>query len=254
METPDLTSFDAILINSSAGKDSQTALRVVCLAAAEAGVLNRVTVQYNDLGSRVTWPGTLALAKAQAAHYGVRFEMRSKPGGDLLDDIRGRGKFPDAARRWCTSDHKRGPGRTLLTALVRELGLDRPARVLQVYGFRAEESDQRARKVPYAFNEGASNQTRRHVWDWYPIHAWTADEVWADIRASGVPYHSAYDQGMSRLSCSFCVLASRADLLRACRLRPDVAQEYAAVEVEIGHRFQKAASMAELIQQAAASP
>lgn len=252
METPDLASFDAILINSSAGKDSQTALRATYLAARAAGVLDRMTVQYNDLGSRVTWPGTRELAQRQAEHYGIRFEVRSKPGGDLLDDIRQRGKFPDAARRWCTSDHKRGPGRTLLTALVRELNLDRPARVLQVYGFRAQESDQRARKIPYALNEGASNKTRRHVWDWYPIHAWTADEVWADIRASGVPYHSAYDEGMSRLSCSFCVLASRADLLRACRMRPDVAQEYAAVEAEIGHRFQQATSMAELIELAGA--
>lgn len=245
----DLAAWDLIVVNSSGGKDSQTALRVVCLEAQRAGVLARVVVQHNDLGERVEWPGTRALAEQQAAHYGVRFEVRSRPGIDLLDDVERRGMWPDAARRWCTSDHKRGPGRTLLTALVRELGLDRPARVLYVYGFRAQESSARARRAPLILNASASNG-RREVWDWHPIHHWTTDEVWADIRTSGVPYHPAYDQGMSRLSCSFCVLASRTDLLTACRLRPDVAREYAAVEERIGHRFQQARSMASLIAEA----
>jgi 3'-phosphoadenosine 5'-phosphosulfate sulfotransferase (PAPS reductase)/FAD synthetase len=48
-----------------------------------------------------------------------------------------------------------------------------------------------------------------------PIHDWTEEQVWQRIRASGVPYHPACDQGMTRLSCSLCVLASRADLVRA---------------------------------------
>jgi 3'-phosphoadenosine 5'-phosphosulfate sulfotransferase (PAPS reductase)/FAD synthetase len=71
--------------------------------------------------------------------------------------------------------------------------------------------------------------------------------VWQRIRATGVPYHPAYDQGMSRLSCSLCVLASRADLVRAAQLHPKLAAEYAELEAEIGHRFRKDLSMAEII-------
>ena len=40
---------------------------------------------------------------------------------------------------------------------------------------------------------------------------------------------------MSRLSCSFCILASRADLRRAAELRPDLYRTYAALERRIGH-------------------
>lgn len=71
--------------------------------------------------------------------------------------------------------------------------------------------------------------------------------MWQRIRASGVPYHSAYDQGMSRLSCSLCVLASRADLVRAAQLHPKLVAEYAELEAEIGHRFRNDLSMAEII-------
>lgn len=62
-----------------------------------------------------------------------------------------------------------------------------------------------------------------------------------------MPYHPAYDQGMTRLSCSLCVLASRADLVRAVQLRPELAVEYAELEAEIGHRFRNDLSMAEII-------
>ncbi|TDB79627.1 hypothetical protein E1182_12015 [Micromonospora sp. KC721] len=173
-------------------------LDVVAHDADAVGVLNRVVVQHNDLG-RVEWPGAREIAQQHAEHYGLRFEVRSRRGPDLLDDIRRRGKFPDAARRWCTSDHKRGPGRTLLTELTRELALDRPARIVQCYGFRAQESPGRAAKEPFAYDRGASTQTTRQVWTWLPILGWTVDQVWDRIRASGLPYHPVYDEGMSRL-------------------------------------------------------
>lgn len=272
---PDLTDVDKIVFNHSGGKDGLAALIAGVPRAAAAGLLNRVVVQYNDLG-RVVWPSTrdadadLAdagyepwlvdrfgdrpscrdLAEQHARHFGLRFEVRSRPGNDLLDDVERRGKFPDAARRWCTSDFKRGPGHKLLTELTRELNLDRPARILYVYGFRAQESTGRAKKSPCAPNASASNLTRRHVTDWYPVHHWTEDQVWAEIRASGLPWAWPYDAGMTRLSCSFCVLASKQDLLTAARLRPGLAREYARVETTTGHRFQEARTMASIIAEA----
>ncbi|MBQ1164414.1 hypothetical protein KBZ21_41225, partial [Streptomyces sp. A73] len=56
-------------------------------------------------------------------------------------------------------------------------------------------------------------------------------EVWARIKASGVRYHWAYDKGMKRLSCSFCVLASREDL--ECAARPTRAEAYRQVADEL---------------------
>ena len=54
-------------------------------------------------------------------------------------------------------------------------------------------------------------------------------------RAAGQSPHWAYAAGMSRLSCSFCILASRADLRRAAELRPGLYGVYAALEKRIGH-------------------
>jgi len=40
---------------------------------------------------------------------------------------------------------------------------------------------------------------------------------------------------MTRLSCSFCILASRQDLRRAAVLRPDLYKRYASLERKLGH-------------------
>ena len=55
------------------------------------------------------------------------------------------------------------------------------------------------------------------------------------IRHAGQSPHWAYAAGMSRLSCSFCILASRADLRRAAELRPDLYRTYVELERRIGH-------------------
>jgi 3'-phosphoadenosine 5'-phosphosulfate sulfotransferase (PAPS reductase)/FAD synthetase len=103
--------------------------------------------------------------------------------------------------------------------------------------------------VPYAANPAASNG-RRRVDDWYPIHDWTLAQVWERIAAAGTRSHEAYAAGMSRLSCRFCVLSSRADLVWSARLNPDLADRYAEVERRIDHRFRTDLTMADVIAQA----
>lgn len=247
---PDLTSYDVIVINSSAGKDSQAMTDYVIEQADRQGVSrDRIVMFHADLG-RVEWEGTAELAEEHARHYGIRFIKIARPQGDLLTQIEQRGMFPDAARRYCTSDHKRGQGRKVLTSLVTERsGLGRPVRVLNCMGFRREESPARAKKLALRRDESASNG-KRHVDEWLPILEWTTGQVWARIRRAGTRHHWAYDAGMPRLSCSFCVLASKSALIRAAQLRPALAAEYTAVERRIGHRFRQDLSMAEVVAQA----
>jgi 3'-phosphoadenosine 5'-phosphosulfate sulfotransferase (PAPS reductase)/FAD synthetase len=250
---PDLRSYDAIVVQYSAGKDSQAMLDVVIQFADLAGVpRDRIVVFHADLG-RVEWAGTAELAAEHAEHYGLRFEMKARPQGDLLTHIEQRGMFPSAKARYCTSDHKRGQGRTFFTRLVRELALDRPARILTCMGLRAEESPARAKKVPMRHDTAASNG-KRHIDEWLPILDWTVDEVWTRIRRAGTRPHWAYAAGMPRLSCSFCVLASKSALVRAAQLRPELATEYARVEAKIGHRFRNDLSMSEIITAARTEP
>ncbi|MEU6016925.1 phosphoadenosine phosphosulfate reductase family protein [Streptomyces sp. NPDC047515] len=259
--TPSLAEYDVILVASSAGKDSQAMLDYVAELARAAGVEDRIVVLHNDLGE-VEWPGTAELAQEQAKHYGFRFEMRHREQGLLLDQIRDRHSklrakgdtttpaWPSSAARYCTSDQKRGPARKLITQLVGEKNLDRQARVLYCLGLRAQESSGRAKKPELAVDPSASSGVRE-VTVWHPILHWSEDDVWARIRTSGVRYHWAYDKGMKRLSCSFCVLASREDLLCAARLRPDMAAKYAALEDELGHTFKADLSMADIVAAAA---
>lgn len=253
-----VTGADVIVINSSGGKDSQAMLDYVAQLTAEAGVSDRVTVVHNDLGATDTgipieWPGTADLVHRQAAHYGFPVVVTRRDKGGLFQQLRNeRRKWPSASARWCTSDQKTGQGRKAVTRLVSQLGISgRPAQVLYCLGLRAQESPGRARK-PVLEIDKAGTSGRRVMRRWLPIHDWTDAQVWDRIRASGVPYHPAYDQGMTRLSCSLCVLASRDDLIRAARLRPDLAAEYAALEVELNHRFRADLSMADIITTATA--
>ncbi|MFI9410138.1 phosphoadenosine phosphosulfate reductase domain-containing protein [Nocardia gamkensis] len=270
---PDLASYDHYLISLSGGKDSQALLDVLVELFSEAGVLDRVTTVHADMG-RSDWPGTVELAREHAEHYGLRHERVARTGCDLLDRVAERGKWPDKDRRWCTSDFKRGPIRRVITALVAEsraAGLTgRQVRVLNIMGHRAEESPQRRRALPFVHEPGATclcaactkaraqgrattsgvSNTRRHVDTWLPIHGWTVQDVWARIASAATRPHPAYAAGFPRASCVFCVLSSRGALVRAARLFPELAAQYAAVEHAIGHRFRADRSMADIITEA----
>lgn len=277
--------FDWIVVNTSAGKDSQALLDVVCKLAAAHGVLGRVVAVHCDLG-RVEWEGTLELAREQAAHYGVRFEVVSRIGGiakkdssvykagetygDLLDYVERRGKWPDSATRYCTSEFKRGPVQKLHTRLAKEWrdGVDlqrritgtvaerdildlsdeakarqkRPCRILNCMGMRAQESPARAKLEAWATDEAISNG-RKVVFDWLPLHAWSEDEVWRQIRLAGTRHHRAYDLGMPRLSCAFCIFATERALMIAGEHNPQLLREYVRVEEKTGHTFKRSLAL-----------
>ena len=249
-DTPQrLAWYEVILVNSSAGKDSQAMLTELVRRADLEGVRDRLVVVHADLG-RVEWTGTKALARRQAEHYGLRFESMARPQGDLLAHIEQRGKFPSATARYCTSDHKRGQVAKVITRLVGEtIGaapwghLDRPVRVLNCLGIRAQESTARAKKTPLVLDARLTN-SKRTVTTWFPIFDWTTDQVWRVIRASGVEHHAAYDHGMPRLSCVFCVFAPKSALRIAGRHNPDLLDAYVALEERIGHTFTHAMSIA----------
>jgi 3'-phosphoadenosine 5'-phosphosulfate sulfotransferase (PAPS reductase)/FAD synthetase len=277
--TPDLRSYDIVLVNSSAGKDSQAMLDyLVGLADEQGASRDRFVVVHCDLG-RVEWEGTVELAAEQAAHYGLRFEVVQRDLGDLLTQVEQRHEaniangrdiapWPSSNARWCTSDQKTSQVKKLVTSLVRDYRpfpnspstiLGRKVRILNCLGIRAQESSARAQKIAFGPDEMNWTKTKkdgvtvtkphgkREVDRWLPIFAWSEEQVWDRIHASGVRYHDAYEKGMSRLSCAFCVLASRGDLLIAARHNKGLAQEYLAVEVKVGKRFTNDLSMADII-------
>ncbi|MGP3750047.1 phosphoadenosine phosphosulfate reductase domain-containing protein [Streptomyces sp. IBSNAI001] len=262
-----ITDADWVLLNSSGGKDSQAMKSHVVSLAAAAGALHKVVVVHADLAD-IEWEGTASLAREQAFMLNVpRFEVVQAQ-GDLLARVAARyaklkakalaeGKpvapaWPSASARWCTSDLKRGPIRRLMTRLTDERRhLHRPVRILNCLGQRAAESPHRQKLAPVEIDRPASNG-KRHITTWRPIHHWSDRAVWLEIARSALPYHEAYDWGMSRLSCSFCVLGCESDLVIAARRRPDKAAEYAAMETAVERDFKAKLSMREIIARAAA--
>ncbi|MEU0237629.1 phosphoadenosine phosphosulfate reductase family protein [Nocardiopsis sp. NPDC006198] len=254
---PDPADYDLVVVQISAGKDSQVALAQAAHAVERAGVPERLVVVHADLGA-AEWEGAKDLAVEHARHYDrdLRIVARRREDGQvetILERVEKRGMWPGPGNaRWCTSDHKVGPGLVLLTALVKDLResgrvTDRPVRILHVLGMRAEESSERAKKDPYRYDKRASNG-RRHVDVWLPVHAWTVRQVWDGIRAEGTRHHFAYDAGMSRLSCTFCPLASAKDLRCAYEHNRAKGNLYLAMEKRIGHRFQARKSLAQLLE------
>lgn len=249
----DLSEFDLILVNSSAGKDSQAMLTRLVEMADEQGVdRDRFLVVHADLG-RVEWEGVRELAEEQADAYGLRFVTVHRAKGDLLDQAEFERKmWPSSTARWCTSDQKTSQVVKQMTAEVtawrERTGLTRPMRILNCLGIRAAESPARAKKQP--LHRDAASNGKRDVTRWLPIFDWSDEQVWQTIRRSGLRHHPAYDAGMPRLSCVFCVLAGRRELTLAARLNPALAAEYVAVEARIGHTFRADLSMAQIVEDA----
>jgi len=98
--------------------------------------------------------------------------------------------FPTRRVRWCCKEYKesRSPRGSIL-----------------ILGVRAAESPRRrATWKRVTFNR----QTRTN--SIAPIIEWTDADVWAFIKALGLPYCSLYDEGFHRLGCIGCPMASAA--------------------------------------------
>lgn len=240
---PDLRAFDFILVNSSAGKDSQAMTDYVVELARAAGVADRLVMVHADLG-RVEWKGTRELAEEHAAHYGIRFEV-VKRSQDLLSQVEARGMWPSSTARYCTSDHKRDQVAKLFTQLTNEAGKSH-ARILNCMGIRAQESPARAKRSAFVAIDKRASNGRRTVSQWLPIFGWSVDQVWERIAQAGTRAHEAYALGMPRLSCCFCIFAPKAALVLAGKHNPELLDAYVATEEKIKHSFRVGLTLREV--------
>lgn len=231
----ELKDYDVIIINSSAGKDSLCAIFEICRMADEQQFpRDKIVVSHQDLG-RMEWEGTKELAKKQADLFGLKMYVtrrRDKNSKEetILEYALRRKKWPSNKQRWCTSDFKRGPGSRIVTMLAPE------GKVLYVFGFRKEESPSRKKKLPFKRDKRLTTK-KRTVDEYLPIHEWDMERVWHTIKTNNLPYHFAYDLGMPRLSCVFCIFSPFDALVVAGKANPKLLDEYIEVEEKIGHTF-----------------
>ncbi|GAA3721371.1 hypothetical protein GCM10022224_103680 [Nonomuraea antimicrobica] len=252
-----LLPYDLIVICSSAGKDSLALLAYVAKLIRQQKYRGRVVVLHNTLGvtrsgAPVEWWGVEAAVREHAAACGFEVVVRSRHDGLWGLLLGPRRKWPGNNARWCTSDLKSGPSMTWITEAVTEfwnqLGVpaDRPVEVLYCLGLRGEESSGRAAQPIASVNERHSSGNRR-ITRWLPLRDWTIQDVWDEIKEAGLRPHAGYRWGLSRLSCSLCVLASLEDLMLAAALRPALAADYRWAELELGRPFTERLSMAMIL-------
>ena len=219
-------------VNDSGGKDSQ-AMRILLQDVIPP---QQLLVIHATLG-RIEWPSALEHAREGATRRGLAFVV-AKAGKDLLEMVDRRYQtrtdvpsWPSSSTRQCTSDLKRDPIDRELRRILKERGL---TNVVSCVGIRAEESSRRAKAEVLRVSK--RNSVAGRTWlEWLPIHELKVSDVFRIIRDAGEEPHWAYTAGNDRLSCIFCIMACRGDLINGAKHNPALYREYVAMELKTGY-------------------
>ena len=271
--TPDLRSYDHVVLFTSGGKDATACL----LDLLERGVdPARIELHHHEVDGRgpvfMDWPITNAYVAAQAAAFGLPLFRSWREGGFEREMLRqdaptapilfetphgvvrtgGAGPrntrllFPqvsaDLSVRWCSAALKIGVGAASIAGQDRFLG----RRTLVVTGERAGESAARARYAtfePHRTDTRGGARRARHVDHWRPVHGWDEAQVWDALQRHGVRPHPANELGWSRTSCLGCIFGSAAQWATIRLIAPAMFERIAAYEERFGRTIQRARSI-----------
>jgi 3'-phosphoadenosine 5'-phosphosulfate sulfotransferase (PAPS reductase)/FAD synthetase len=220
------------VVNHSGGKDSQ-AMTVLLSKIIPS---EQVLVIHSEL-PEVDWEGIPEhIESTIPSDWEIQYTRAAKTFFDMVErryeKDRSRPCFPSPSIRQCTSDLKRGP----IDRVVRHFLKERShlnKRVVHCVGIRAEESSSRAKALTWK-SYSRESKAGREVYHWLPIHELKLDQVLEVIENAGQELHWAYKEGMSRLSCCFCIMANQQDLTIAARLKPDLFKRYVDLEERTG--------------------
>lgn len=226
-EIQDLIDRGALfVINHSGGKDSQA----MTIKLRKLVPANNILVIHADLPD-ADWPGTWDHVKETCLGLNTQQVVAGKT---LLSMAEKRGMWPSPKYRQCTSDLKRGPIEKAIRHHIKDHELS--GLVVNCMGIRAQESYSRAKAREFKFNK-RNSKAGREWYDWLPIKDWTTVQVFAEIESHGQKPHWAYSVGMERLSCCFCIMASKNDLQIAAKHNPELYSKYVALEKKIDFSF-----------------
>lgn len=207
-------------LNDSGGKDSQ-AMKIVMARHVPKDQI--VTIHAHLPG--VEWEGT----SEHAQKYAVGHYMEVTATKTFFEMVDHRKMWPSPKNRQCTSDLKRGPIEKAIRHHVKKTSSNV---VVNCMGMRAEESAKRAKAQTFKHN--VRNSKAGRLWfDMLPIHDLLIDDVFATITNATQEPHWAYKKGMTRLSCCFCIMASKGDLKTAAELNPVLYKKYVEKEKEL---------------------
>ncbi len=215
----------AVAIGVSGGKDSQACALATFEYLDRIGHRGPRILVHSDLGI-VEWSESLPACDGLARHLGVELMVVRRKAGGLMERWESRWEssvrryaalstvtvvlpWSTPALRFCTSELKT---HVIASALRRKF----PGQnILNVTGIRREESAARARSSVANLDAKARGA---EIWSWRPIVEWSERQVFDRIDCSGMSPHPAYRTwGMTRVSCAFCIMSSKPDLLASSR-------------------------------------
>ena len=207
-------------VSHSGGKDSQAMMALIRSLVPE----DQIVVVHAIL-PEVEWDGVIEHIESTIGKAPLIYAKAKKTFFDMVEH---RQMFPSPQYRQCTSDLKRNP----IERELRKYLKDNPrfgGLIVNCMGMRAEESSGRAKLEPLKLNN-KNSKAGREWYDWLPIHEMLEPDVFEAIRAAEQEPHWAYEAGMSRLSCCFCIMASKSDLTTAAKLNPELYKRYVDTE------------------------
>lgn len=171
-----------------------------------------------------------------AERWGIEFETAMEAalsvlhpsGNSFLDAALLHGKFPMLRDRFCTDELKI---QIAFDAAIKPL-LDDGDVVVQWSGVRADESDKRAGYSRFARDERDPD----FLYNFLPIHKWTAADVFALHKYFGITPNPLYTQGASRVGCMNCVLCTKEEISETAARWPE--------HIEKHHEWEKKVRLA----------
>jgi 3'-phosphoadenosine 5'-phosphosulfate sulfotransferase (PAPS reductase)/FAD synthetase len=232
-----------VAIGVSGGKDSCALAFAVAAHLDATGHAGPRLLVHSDLG-RTEWRDSLPTCRRLAHCLGVELAVVRRQAGDMMDRWLGRwsnnvGRYEalscvklippwsTASMRFCTSELKTD----VITAYLTKRFAGRP--ILSASGIRREESPKRKR-APVAKRQAKLCRRGCMGLDWNAIVEWRLADVLGRLKEENFTPHEAYTRyRSSRVSCVFCILASKGDLMAAagCRDNHDVYREMVGLEV-----------------------
>ena len=283
--TPDLDSYDKILVSCSSGKDSLACMLHLFDMKVPA---EKIELWHNDIDGHTAdvfmdWPCTPGYTDRLGDALGIPVYHSWRQGGFLREMLRdgdptapvefqcpdgrlccvgGRGpagtrrKYPqvsaDLRVRWCSAYCKID----VFAAALRNQERFQHARTLVLTGERAEESSARARYKEFEPDRSDARKGRleRVVDHWRPVHAWTEERVWDIIERYRINPHPCYHLGWGRCSCAACIFGSPSMWAALYEISPKQVEKIMFYEEEFGVTIKRKESIRDTLKKGEAYP
>ena len=241
-----------VAIGVSGGKDSCAVAFATTTWLDQQGHTGPRILIHSDLGI-VEWEDSLPTCRRLAQALGLELVVVQRGAGGLMERWETRWKnncrryinlecvklilpWSTASMRFCTSELK-------TSVICRDLQKRFPStEILSVTGIRREESSSR-QKAPICYPQPLllSRKYQTSGFNWNSILGWTKEQVFAYLAEQNFRIHEAYlIYDSSRVSCSFCILGSIADLQASskCEANQDIYRRMVTLEVVSTFSFQ----------------